>query len=77
VGVVLNLAIWFSIHVIWRQVRVVDAGPVSLELPVLASIDVEAAALSICALIAVFRFKLGIPAVLTGAAGIGLLLRYG
>ncbi|WP_376870914.1 chromate efflux transporter [Albirhodobacter sp. R86504] len=77
VGVVLNLAIWFSIHVIWRQVRVVDAGPVSLELPVLASIDVEAAALSICALIAVFRFKLGIPAVLAGAAGIGLLLRYG
>ena len=30
VGVILNLAIWFAIHVIWREVMRVEAGPLSL-----------------------------------------------
>ena len=43
VGVILNLALWFAIHVIWRQVADVQAGPVSLQLPVMGSIDWMAA----------------------------------
>ncbi|MDQ1901913.1 chromate efflux transporter [Paracoccus sp. WLY502] len=74
VGVILNLAIWFAIHVIWREVQRIEAGPLSLELPVLPSIDWIAAALSVLALIAVFRLKLGMATVLTGAAGLGLVL---
>lgn len=74
VGVILNLAIWFAIHVIWREVRRIEAGPLSLELPVLGSIDATAAALSALALIAVFRLKLGMTTVLAGAAGLGVLL---
>lgn len=74
VGVILNLAIWFAIHVIWREVRRIEAGPLSLELPVLGSIDWIAAALSALALIAVFRLKLGMTTVLAGAAGLGVLL---
>ena len=35
VGVILNLAIWFAIHVVWTEVRRIEAGPLSLELPVL------------------------------------------
>ncbi|MDP3261691.1 MAG: chromate efflux transporter [Tabrizicola sp.] len=72
VGVILNLAIWFAIHVVWREVMRVEAGPLSLELPVLGSIDWVAAALSVLALIAVFRLKLGMATVLGGAAALGL-----
>jgi chromate transporter len=74
VGVILNLAIWFAIHVVWREVARIEASPLSLELPVLASIDWAAAVLSALALIAVFRLKLGMATVLGGAAALGLAL---
>lgn len=74
VGVILNLSIWFAIHVVWREVAMVNAGPLSLELPVMRSIDWIAAALSALALGAVFRLKLGMATVLGGAAVLGLAL---
>lgn len=74
VGVILNLAIWFAIHVIWREVQRIEAGPLSIELPVLGSIDWIAAALSALALVAVFRMKLGMTTVLAGAAVLGIVL---
>jgi chromate transporter len=72
VGVILNLAIWFAIHVVWRETRKVEAGPLSVELPVLQSVDWLAAALSVLALFVVFRLKAGIAPVLAGASAIGL-----
>ena len=74
VGVILNLAIWFAIHVIWREVQRIEAGPLSLELPVLGSIDWTAVALSALALVAVFRLKFGMTTVLGGAAVLGIAL---
>lgn len=74
VGVILNLAIWFAIHVVWTEVARIDAGPLSLELPVPGSINWAAAALSALALVAVFRFKLGLATVLGGAALTGVAL---
>lgn len=74
VGVILNLAIWFAIHVVWREATRIEAGPLSLELPVLASVDWAAAALSALALVAVFRLQLGMATVLAGAAALGLAL---
>lgn len=74
VGVILNLAIWFAIHVVWRAVAWVSAGPVRMELPVPSTIDWMAAALSVLAILAVFRLKLGMATVLGGAAGLGVLL---
>jgi chromate transporter len=74
VGVILNLAIWFAIHAIWREVLRIEAGPLSLELPVLGSIDWAAAALSVLAMLAVFRVGLGTATVLGGAAAAGVAL---
>lgn len=48
--------------------------PLSTELPVLASVDWAAAALSVLALAEVFRLKLGMTTVLGGAAALGLAL---
>lgn len=74
VGVILNLAIWFAIHVIWREVIRIETGPLSMELPVLSSINWAAAALSALAVFAVFRLKLSMTTVLAAAAAAGVLL---
>ncbi|MDZ7907641.1 MAG: chromate efflux transporter [Gemmobacter sp.] len=72
VGVILNLSIWFAIHVIWREVIRITAGPLTLDLPVMGSIDMVAAALAGLALVAVFRLRLGMAATLASAAAAGL-----
>lgn len=74
VGVILNLALWFAIHVVWREVAPVAFGPVRIDLPVLRTIDWTAAALSALAILAVLRLGLGMATVLGGAAALGLVL---
>ncbi len=76
VGVILNLALWFSAHFLFRSVEEAAAGPLRIDLPVWSSIDPLGALLSAAALIAVFRFKLGVLPVIGGAAAAGLILRY-
>lgn len=67
VGVILNLAIWFAIHTLFRQVRRIG----SFDLPVLSSVDLPALLLSLGAMIAVFRFKVGVLPVLGACAVLG------
>ncbi|GAA6147040.1 chromate efflux transporter [Pseudooceanicola nitratireducens] len=74
VGVILNLALWFAIHVIFTQVTTWTAGPVALELPRPASVDWAALALTLLGLVAVLRLKLGMATVLGGAALAGVVL---
>ena len=76
VGVILNLALWFGLHVLFAQVRVVSFGPLHLDLPTLGSVHWPSLLLSLAAAIAAFRFKVGvIPLLLGGAtAGVGLHL---
>ena len=73
VGVILNLAIWFALHVVFDELRPVILGPVGFDLPVWSSLNIPAAVLSVLALVAVFRLKLGMATVLAGAAALGLL----
>ena len=72
VGVVANLAVWFGLHVLFRELKPVFAfGP---DLPVLASLDWRAAVLAAAAMVAMLRFKVGmIPTLIACALG-GLLL---
>jgi chromate transporter len=74
VGVILNLAIWFGIHTIFREVLPIEWGLLNLDLPVWSSIRPLALLLSVAALVAMFRFKIGMLPVLaaTSAAGIAL-----
>src|SRR5215475_11743509 len=76
VGVVLNLAVWFAIHTIFRQTIPVHAFPLSFEAPNLASVDLWALLLSVSAAIAIFRFKVGMIPTLAACcfAGIGLYM---
>ncbi|MGB2201818.1 MAG: chromate transporter, partial [Pseudooceanicola atlanticus] len=74
VGVILNLTIWFAIHLIFGEVVQWRAGPLSLDLPRLETVDWAALILTGLALVAVFRLKLGMVAVLAGAAAAGVLV---
>jgi chromate transporter len=74
VGVILNLAVWFALHLWFAQAHEVKG--LALEIPVWSSVDPWALALSAAAMIAIFRFKVGMIATLTAcsAAGIALYL---
>jgi chromate transporter len=76
VGVILNLALWFAIHTLFRQTVTVSGFGLHLDLPVVASADPWALALAVAAVLAVFRFKAGVIPVLAAcaAAGVGLHL---
>lgn len=74
VGVVLNLAVWFAIHTIFRSVRPFAAGPIHFDLPVAASVDPWALAISLAAIIVMFRLKVGIFTTLGAASAIGIVL---
>ena len=73
VGVILNLAIWFALHLLFRQLDTTRVGPLVLEIPRLQSLDLAALVLSLLAAVAVFRLKLGVIPVLAGCAGLGML----
>jgi chromate transporter len=74
VGVILNLALWFAIHVIFHEVRPVRGYGFAFDAPVLASIDPWAAVLSFAAVVAIFYFKFGMIPVLAATSFAGILL---
>jgi len=73
VGVILNLAIWFGLHFLFRRAAVHSLGPFSIELPVWASLSLPSLLLSLAAAIAIFRFRLAVIPVLLGCAVAGML----
>lgn len=74
VGVILNLALWFAIHCIFREVRPFRAWPLAFDLPTLASIDPWAALLAAGAAVALLRLKAGMLPTLLGSCAAGLSL---
>lgn len=74
VGVILNLAVWFGLHVVFDEVRTVTAYGLDLDVPVWSTVNLAAAALVLAALVAVFRFRLGAVTVLAGCALAGVAL---
>ncbi|ATY33905.1 chromate efflux transporter [Sphingomonas psychrotolerans] len=74
VGVILNLAIWFAIHTLFGEVRAVPFAGGTLDVPVPATIDWPALLLTLGAVVAVFRFRLGVLPVLGACACLGAAL---
>lgn len=70
VGVILNLSIWFALHVLFGQVGQWGAMP----LPLLSTINLIATILTVAAAVLMLRFKLGlVPTMgLMALAGMGL-----
>jgi chromate transporter len=69
VGVILNLAVWFAIHVAFAEVAEVRAYGLTLPVPVVATINGASVALTLGAFVAMLWFRVGmIPVILTSAA---------
>jgi chromate transporter len=72
VGVILNLSLWFALHVLFGTVTAVRHGPVLLWTPDLATLNVEALSLAILAAALLFGLRLGILSTLGITAAIAL-----
>jgi chromate transporter len=73
VGVILNLALWFSIHVIFRTVAEARVGPLRVLVPEPASLDIVALLITAGAFLALFQLRWGMLRTLGAAALAGLL----
>jgi chromate transporter len=72
VGVILNLSLWFALHVLFGTVTATWLGPLQLWTPDLATLNVEALLLAILAAILLFGFHFGIAGTLAIAAAASL-----
>ncbi|MGH1329278.1 MAG: chromate efflux transporter [Paracoccaceae bacterium] len=72
VGVILNLSIWFAIHVFFGRVDPLEIGPLSMIAPLWRSLDLGALALAILAAALLLKARISLPLTLliTGAAGL-------
>ncbi|MFO1249257.1 MAG: chromate efflux transporter [Alphaproteobacteria bacterium] len=74
VGVVLNLAVWFAMQSLFHRVDAISVAGLSVRFPDPASIDLRAFAIFAAATVALFRFRIGMIAVLAGSCLAGLAL---
>jgi len=76
VGVILNLAIWFALHITFGVVAEVEFGPLRLFSPEWGSLRRISLLLTLAALVTMLRFKLGMIPTLLAAAAIGVATQY-
>ncbi|EKF59176.1 chromate transport protein chrA [Agrobacterium albertimagni AOL15] len=81
VGVILNLAVWFALHVIFTEVEpttLTALGPLTLSLPYpsWSSLDWQALVIAVLSAVMIFRFHLGIGKTLLAAGALGLAARF-
>ena len=73
VGVIANLAVWFSLHVLFAEVGEQAVGPFTIPDPDWATFDVAAAIIAMAAAIALIRHHANMIAVLVLAAIAGMV----
>ena len=73
VGVILNLAVWFALQVLFKSHVPIAWLGMSVRAPVLSSVDWPSLVLAVGAAIAVFRFKVGMIPVLAVCSLAGIV----
>jgi chromate transporter len=73
VGVILNLAVWFSLHTIFGSVNEIYLGLIRLQIPVWSTLNLPALLIAIGAFVALFRYKQSMLTTLAGSATVGLI----
>jgi chromate transporter len=74
VGVILNLAVWFAIHAMFARAVPVRGFGLNFEAPDVSSAKLWAIALAALAIVAVFRWRLGMGWTFAGCAAAGVTL---
>jgi chromate transporter len=75
VGVIANLSIWFALHVLFSDVSEQHVGSLRLLIPAWSSLDAVALALSLAALLALLRLRIGMIPTLAASAVTGAAWR--
>ncbi|MCB1503031.1 MAG: chromate efflux transporter [Bauldia sp.] len=75
VGVILNLAVWLGLHVLFGQVGTLDLGLAAVPWPVWSTLDPWSLGLMLVAGVALFRLHLGVPITLAISAALGIAIR--
>ncbi len=73
VGVVLNLAVWFALHVVFGEVNETHLFALRLFVPVWSSLKLAALALAAGSLVAMLRFRVGMMPTLGASTVLGAL----
>ena len=74
-GVILNLAIWFAIHVLFAKVSAIAAGPFALAWPEWSTLNPAALVLALLSAAMLLRFKAGIFLTLAVCGGLGMVAK--
>ncbi|WP_430256919.1 chromate efflux transporter [Neorhizobium sp. DAR64872/K0K18] len=72
VGVILNLAVWFGLHVLFAEVQQVAVGSLRIDIPVMTSIIWPSLVLTVLAAVAIFRLRMSVITTLLISAGLGV-----
>ena len=72
VGVIVNLAAWFSIHSLFSDVVRMQTAGLSLQVPVLASIRIPALLITAAAVLLIFRLRASVLVTLAIASVLGI-----
>jgi len=75
VGVILNLTVWFAVHVLFGRMHEVMFGPIRATLPDIASARLWSILLLLFAGLLLFGLRLGIAWTLVISAGLGLAIQ--
>ena len=75
VGVILNLSVWFALHVLFGTVQEMHAGPLRWYAIDFASLDIAAAILALIAGALAFIFHFGLVATVAIMAALGIAIR--
>lgn len=73
VGVIMNLAIWFALHLLFNKLIHWQAYGIELDVPVANSIHVSSLLLTLASIVAIFRFKFGMIPVLLMSSCAGII----
>jgi chromate transporter len=73
VGVILNLAVWFGLQVLFATLRPMQWLGATVEVPLVSSVNLASLVLAAAVAVAVFRFKFGMVPVLLASSLVGMV----
>lgn len=76
VGVILNLSLWFALHVFFADVTRETLGPVKLWVPEIGTLDGRVLLLAAISAVLLLHLRWSIPAVLAVSAALATAIRY-
>ena len=76
VGVILNLSIWFALHVLFREVSQHSWGYLHFDVPRWSTLDTKSLAITVVAFLLLFRLQMGMLRTLAICVALGIIMTW-